>query len=264
MLARFAAIPLLALVAPLQAQIVEVPASDAGYRVSTFYKDFSVGGPSDFQVASDPAGPVALSFSVPTGGVSASGSTSALGFNLAGAGSNSASLIGIGATANLRYYFRLASSHAGPIQGRLAASAFVQAAGNWPTATANVTIARYAAGLGSATTDIYARGIAAGTTAGRPFDIFVDSFTFDLVPDALYYLSLRGGLDYGGTAPSDDSGSFAVNGLLTFAPPVVTPPDGPPPVSVVPEPGTWAMMILGFCAVGMAMRRQRRPHPVMA
>ena len=27
----------------------------------------------------------------------------------------------------------------------------------------------------------------------------------------------------------------------------------------VPEPGTWAMMLLGFGAVGFAMRRRRRP-----
>lgn len=30
--------------------------------------------------------------------------------------------------------------------------------------------------------------------------------------------------------------------------------------SVVPEPSTWAMMLLGFGAVGFSMRRRRRPH----
>ena len=29
--------------------------------------------------------------------------------------------------------------------------------------------------------------------------------------------------------------------------------------SAIPEPGTWAMMLLGFGAVGFAMRRRRRP-----
>jgi hypothetical protein len=27
----------------------------------------------------------------------------------------------------------------------------------------------------------------------------------------------------------------------------------------VPEPGTWALMLLGFGGIGMAMRRRRRP-----
>lgn len=36
------------------------------------------------------------------------------------------------------------------------------------------------------------------------------------------------------------------------------PPPPPPPVGGIPEPGTWALMILGFGAVGAAMRRRRR------
>jgi len=31
------------------------------------------------------------------------------------------------------------------------------------------------------------------------------------------------------------------------------------PVGAVPEPATWAMMLLGFGAVGFAMRRRQRP-----
>lgn len=31
-------------------------------------------------------------------------------------------------------------------------------------------------------------------------------------------------------------------------------------VAPVPEPGTWAMMLLGFGAIGAAFRRRRRPH----
>ncbi|HVF84272.1 MAG TPA: PEPxxWA-CTERM sorting domain-containing protein [Sphingomicrobium sp.] len=41
----------------------------------------------------------------------------------------------------------------------------------------------------------------------------------------------------------------------------VTPPPGggsPPPVPGVPEPETWAMMILGFGFVGAVLRRRRR------
>ena len=39
-------------------------------------------------------------------------------------------------------------------------------------------------------------------------------------------------------------------------PPEVEPPPPPPPA--VPEPGTWATMLLGFGLVGWAMRRRRR------
>ena len=49
---------------------------------------------------------------------------------------------------------------------------------------------------------------------------------------------------FGGTAPADGA---AVSGNLTFR------------VVAVPEPGTWAMMVLGFGAVGLMMRRRRRP-----
>jgi hypothetical protein len=34
------------------------------------------------------------------------------------------------------------------------------------------------------------------------------------------------------------------------------------PVGAVPEPSTWAMMLLGFGAVGMSMRRNRRKAPL--
>ena len=35
--------------------------------------------------------------------------------------------------------------------------------------------------------------------------------------------------------------------------------DEVPGVGAVPEPGTWAMMLLGFGAIGVGMRRRRRP-----
>lgn len=43
--------------------------------------------------------------------------------------------------------------------------------------------------------------------------------------------------------------------------PEPTPPQGspfaPPPVTAIPEPGTWALMILGFGAAGAVLRRRR-------
>jgi len=42
--------------------------------------------------------------------------------------------------------------------------------------------------------------------------------------------------------------------------PPPSPPPPPPPVGGIPEPGTWALMILGFGAVGAMMRRRRLAH----
>ena len=51
-------------------------------------------------------------------------------------------------------------------------------------------------------------------------------------------------ISFSGTAPSDGA---AVSGNLTFQ------------VQAVPEPATWGMMLLGFGAIGLAMRHRRRP-----
>ena len=54
-------------------------------------------------------------------------------------------------------------------------------------------------------------------------------------------------VSYTGTAPLNPPGA-AVTGNLTFQ-----------VVQAVPEPATWAMMMLGFGAIGMTIRRRRRP-----
>lgn len=46
--------------------------------------------------------------------------------------------------------------------------------------------------------------------------------------------------------------------------PVVPPPPTEQPLPAVPEPGTWAMMILGFGFAGQAVRRRRRQHAPQA
>jgi hypothetical protein len=55
----------------------------------------------------------------------------------------------------------------------------------------------------------------------------------------------------GGTGPTPPG--------LPGAPPPPGPPGDPgaPPVSAVPEPGAWALMLLGFAIIGSSARRQR-------
>ena len=52
-------------------------------------------------------------------------------------------------------------------------------------------------------------------------------------------------------------------GFIPGTAPLAPPPTGPI-LSAVPEPATWAVMILGFFAVGAAMRRRGRKRPDLA
>jgi hypothetical protein len=58
----------------------------------------------------------------------------------------------------------------------------------------------------------------------------------------------------GGTQPSNDvisqSGVMDLQGTVTY--------DYTPAVTAVPEPATWAMMLLGFAGLGFAFRQSRR------
>ncbi|WP_294029527.1 PEPxxWA-CTERM sorting domain-containing protein [Sphingopyxis sp.] len=72
--------------------------------------------------------------------------------------------------------------------------------------------------------------------------------------------------DTGGTPAGSDGGLPGFpGGISTVVPPgtSVTPIDpttpGVPPVAAVPEPGTWASMLLGLGLCAAALRRRRRP-----
>lgn len=90
-----------------------------------------------------------------------------------------------------------------------------------------------------------------------------------LLPDAALP-----GSRIGDGLPGGPAGGFAPFGL-PFAPPggpgdgfipgggtpPFVPPPTNPPVSAVPEPGTWMVLILGFFAVGWAMRHRAHLRP---
>ena len=76
------------------------------------------------------------------------------------------------------------------------------------------------------------------------FDPNAESWQLDPVFLAAgpHTITVKGSIIAGPNAP----GGGAYSGTINVAPPV-------------PEPATWAMMLLGFGAIGFAMRRRRRP-----
>lgn len=70
----------------------------------------------------------------------------------------------------------------------------------------------------------------------------------------------------GGGGPVGPPGGFPIippgGGGGIIVPPIIVPPGPPPPPPpppAVPEPATWAMMLMGFLAIGGAVRRRRLP-----
>lgn len=63
----------------------------------------------------------------------------------------------------------------------------------------------------------------------------------------------------GGTPGGGGIGILPPTPLPTSTPPVIpTPTPTTPPVSAIPEPATWLMLIIGFGLVGRALRARRR------
>ncbi len=82
--------------------------------------------------------------------------------------------------------------------------------------------------------------------------VTLDSLDFDLTPSGKF-AELNNYAINGGSHTlylrGESGGNGAFSGTLTFA-------------SAVPEPATWAMMIIGFTGAGVAIRRRRRDDSV--
>jgi hypothetical protein len=85
-----------------------------------------------------------------------------------------------------------------------------------------------------------------GCTVGTVYNLIIGTTPSGFSAFGLPLTNLAAGdyrLTINGISPN--SGSFTGNVRIT--------------TGAVPEPGTWALMLLGFGAVGLAMRRKRRP-----
>lgn len=87
-------------------------------------------------------------------------------------------------------------------------------------------------------------------------------FAFDDLADGTYFGGTEVSLATLGTTVSIDltdgiGSAFAAQGGMFFLGGTLQNVLAPPPPPPVPEPGTWAMMLLGFGAVGGALRRRR-------
>ena len=128
---------------------------------------------------------------------------------------------------------------------------FTEADLSSPTFTENLVFTNTLAGLYSITLTTSSPAIdftsAILTGAGGPFGLVeinddgISEFWRLANPITLsasqYTLTING----------NNSGAGSLGGSITISP------------SAVPEPATWAMMLLGFGAVGFAMRRRRSP-----
>lgn len=70
------------------------------------------------------------------------------------------------------------------------------------------------------------------------------SFTVSGISANIFFSSLSSNFTFLTTGFAE-AGSFSVSRVTT-----------PPPVGAIPEPGTWALMLMGFGFVGAAMRRR--------
>lgn len=122
-----------------------------------------------------------------------------------------------------------------------------------PTSTGGFLITGITGTVGSATITGL---LAPGTFGGNDNLLFVGqnpllsfggfSFTAD-GSNNIFSSTVLGG--FGLLRPNNTivTGTFSISAVTT-----------PPPVGAIPEPGTWALMLLGFGFVGAALRRQRR------
>jgi hypothetical protein len=106
------------------------------------------------------------------------------------------------------------------------------------------------------------------SSAGSSLDYYTGHLIFTLTATDGSLLSLasggthNGSTVYGGADLRQCPGSDPTSGSCTTGPVGFTLEQTPTQQSGVPEPATWALLLVGFGFVGAAMRR-RKPHPAM-
>ena len=130
---------------------------------------------------------------------------------------------------------------------------FTEAGLATPTFSEYLTFTNELAGVYALTLDTSSRGIdftsAILTGPGGPYELIEE---FDNGISEFWNLSslfLEAGT-YTLTINGDNRSTGSLGGTVT--------------INAVPEPGTWAMMLLGFGAAGFAMRRRRTALPQLA
>ncbi|TAJ73281.1 MAG: PEP-CTERM sorting domain-containing protein [Phenylobacterium sp.] len=97
--------------------------------------------------------------------------------------------------------------------------------------------------------------LSVGSVTGSTRGIDIDAFGFDAT-SAFRYVRLIDVVNEGGTGNGGSVGAD-IDALGAISTRPFTPPD-----NGVPEPSTWAMMLLGFAGLGSALRRNRRLRPI--
>jgi hypothetical protein len=102
-----------------------------------------------------------------------------------------------------------------------------------------------------------------GPVSYSPFFVLTDGVTFSLTSITSIDRSVSGILSFVGTGTFTGSiGGVAFDptpGKFTFSTQGGNVTTFSASTTAVPEPATWALMLLGFGGIGMAMRRRRRP-----
>jgi hypothetical protein len=100
-------------------------------------------------------------------------------------------------------------------------------------------------------TDVFLQALVDGVATGTRYDLLTTVNNGSVEQKTLFDTFLTAGT-YGLFVNGNNAGGGNAGGTVSIR-----------QTAAVPEPGTWAMMLLGFGGMGVAMRRRRRTGNVM-